>query len=68
MCASSTSYSVASLTILNHIQGTGTVIGQANAESAISVAAVLYSNTPAYGVAIPTVVSFYPEVVCWLKV
>lgn len=35
-----------------------TIVGQANAESAITVGAVLYSNTPAYGVDPPTVASF----------
>ncbi|RLD79649.1 MAG: hypothetical protein DRJ15_08945 [Bacteroidetes bacterium] len=35
-----------------------TIVGQANAEKAITVAAVLYSNTPAYGVYPPTVASF----------
>jgi hypothetical protein len=39
-------------------QGTATVVGQANAASAMSVGAVLYSNTPAYGVNPPTVASF----------
>jgi hypothetical protein len=39
-------------------QGTGTVIGQANAESAMSIGAVLYKNTPVYGVNPPTVASF----------
>lgn len=35
-----------------------TIVGQANAEGAITVGAVLYSNTPAYGVDPPTVASF----------
>lgn len=35
-----------------------TLVGQANAESAIAVGAVLYSNTPEYGVISPTVASF----------
>jgi subtilisin family serine protease len=35
-----------------------TIMGQANAESAISVGAVLYSNTPEFGVDPPTVASF----------
>jgi len=37
---------------------TSTIVGQANAENAISVGAVLYSNTPAYGVDPPTIASF----------
>lgn len=39
-------------------QGTATIIGQANAASAMSVGAVLFSNTPAYGVNPPTIASF----------
>jgi hypothetical protein len=35
-----------------------TIAGQANAQGAISVGAVLYSNTPEFGVANPTVASF----------
>jgi hypothetical protein len=35
-----------------------TIVGQANAEHAIAVGAVLYSNTPAYGVDPPTIASF----------
>jgi hypothetical protein len=35
-----------------------TLVGQANAEGAIAVGAVLYSNTPEYGVDPPTVASF----------
>lgn len=35
-----------------------TIVGQANAEKAITVGAVLYSNTPAYGVDPPTIASF----------
>ncbi|MBL8000674.1 MAG: S8 family serine peptidase [Flavobacteriales bacterium] len=35
-----------------------TISGQANAEGAIAVGAVLYTNTPEYGVAIPTPASF----------
>ncbi|NTV84350.1 MAG: hypothetical protein HGA23_08640, partial [Bacteroidales bacterium] len=38
--------------------GGSTLIGQANAEGAIAVGAVLYSNTPEYGVNPPTVASF----------
>ncbi len=39
-------------------QGTGTVVGQANAASAIAVGAALYTNTPEYGVNPPTVATF----------
>ncbi len=35
-----------------------TIMGQANAEGAMAVGAVLYTNTPEYGVAAPTVASF----------
>ena len=38
--------------------GASTIVGQANAEGAISVGAVLYSNTPEYGVDPPTIASF----------
>ena len=38
--------------------GTSTITGQANAESTISIGAVLFSNTPAYGVDPPTIASF----------
>jgi len=38
--------------------GASTLVGQANAESAIAVGAVLYSNSPEYGVNSPTVASF----------
>jgi hypothetical protein len=38
--------------------GNSTIVGQANAEGAIAVGAVLYSNTPAYGVDPPTIASF----------
>ncbi|MDF1573490.1 MAG: S8 family serine peptidase, partial [Bacteroidales bacterium] len=38
--------------------GASTIVGQANAEGAIAVGAVLYSNTPEYGVAPPTIASF----------
>ena len=38
--------------------GSSTIVGQANAEGAIAVGAVLYSNTPEYGVNPPTVASF----------
>ncbi len=45
-------------TITSNVQGTGTVIGQANDVNAIAVGAVLYSNTPAYGTTPPTIASF----------
>lgn len=38
--------------------GNSTIVGQANAEGAIAVGAVLYSNTPEYGVDPPTIASF----------
>jgi hypothetical protein len=38
--------------------GNSTIVGQANAEGAIAVGAVLYSNTPEYGVNPPTIASF----------
>ena len=38
--------------------GTSTIVGQANTEEAISVGAVLYSNTPEFGLPIPTPASF----------
>ncbi len=38
--------------------GTSTIVGQANAAGAIAVGAVLYRNTPAYGVNPPTIASF----------
>jgi hypothetical protein len=38
--------------------GSSTLVGQANASGAIAVGAVLYSNTPEYGVNPPTVASF----------
>lgn len=38
--------------------GTSTIVGQANAAGAMTVGAVLYSNTPAYGVNPPTIASF----------
>jgi subtilisin family serine protease len=44
--------------IMEYVSGTSTVVGQANANGAMSVGAVLYSNTPAYGVAVPTIASF----------
>ena len=40
------------------VQGNATIVGQANAEGAITTGAVLYSNTPAYGVNPPTKASF----------
>lgn len=38
--------------------GTSTIVGQANSAGAMTVGAVLYSNTPAYGVNPPTIASF----------
>ncbi len=38
--------------------GASTIVGHVNAEGAIAVGAVLYSNTPAYGVNPPTIASF----------
>ncbi|NTW26077.1 MAG: S8 family serine peptidase, partial [Lentimicrobium sp.] len=38
--------------------GSSTIVGQANAEGAMAVGAVLFSNTPAYGVNPPTIASF----------
>lgn len=38
--------------------GSATLVGQANAEGAMAVGAVLYTNTPAYGVNPPTPASF----------
>jgi len=35
-----------------------TIVGQANSDKAITVGAVLYSNTPSYGVDPPTIASF----------
>jgi len=44
--------------VTENIQGTGTVIGQANAATSIAVGAALYLNTPAYGINPPTIASF----------
>lgn len=38
--------------------GTSTIVGQANAQGAMTVGAVLYTNTPAYGKPVPTIASF----------
>jgi subtilisin family serine protease len=38
--------------------GNSTIVGQANSEGAIAVGAVLYTNTPEYGVDPPTIASF----------
>lgn len=46
------------LSINEFNQNTGTCVGQANAEGAMSVASVLYTNTPYYGQPSPTVSSF----------
>ena len=48
----------AGLEIQEYPSNNSTLVGQANAESAIAVGAVLYSNTPAYGLNIPTPASF----------
>jgi hypothetical protein len=39
-------------------EGSSTIVGHSNAETAIAVGAVLYLNTPDYGVSVPTVASF----------
>ena len=46
------------LTIAEHNNGTSTLVGQANSAGAMAVGAVLYSNTPAFGVNPPTIASF----------
>ncbi|HWJ26209.1 MAG TPA: S8 family serine peptidase [Flavisolibacter sp.] len=46
------------LKINNHIQGTSTIVGQANAPEAITVGASYYFNTPAFDVANITLSSF----------
>jgi len=46
------------LKINEYNNGYSTIVGQGNADSAITVGAALYTNTPAYGVAVPTVASF----------
>jgi hypothetical protein len=46
------------ITVNEYFSGSSTIVGQANAENAIAVGAVLYSNTPAYGVNPPTIASF----------
>jgi len=38
--------------------GTSTIVGQANAAGAMAVGAVLFRNTPAYGINPPTIASF----------
>ncbi len=43
---------------INGYNGSSTLVGQANAAGAISVGAVLYDNTPPYGVDPPTIASF----------
>lgn len=45
-------------TVLEHAQNSSTIVGQANATGAITVGAVLYTNTPPYGVNPPTIASF----------
>ena len=44
--------------ISKYNSGTSTIVGQADAAGAMAVGAVLYSNTPAYGVNPPTIASF----------
>ena len=56
--SSSTSSSVEKLLSMKTTAEPLTVVGQANAEGAMTVGAVLYSNTPAYGVNPPTIASF----------
>ena len=46
------------LTFNEYATGSSTLVGQSNSEGAIAVGAVLYSNTPAFGVDPPTVASF----------
>lgn len=46
------------INITEYYQGTSTVVGQANATGAIAVGAVLYTNTPVFGVNPPTIASF----------
>ncbi|MCW3093283.1 MAG: subtilase family protease [Ferruginibacter sp.] len=41
-----------------YITGTSTLVGQANAEGAMAVGAIRYTNTPAFGVTIPQVETF----------
>jgi hypothetical protein len=45
-------------TINEYNTGTSTIVGQANADGAITIGAVRYTNTPAYGVATPVIESF----------
>ncbi len=45
------------LTIADYA-GSSTLVGQANAAGAIAVGAVLYTNTPPYGLPVPTIASF----------
>ena len=44
--------------ITEYNTGTSTIVGQSNAAGAMAVGAVLYTNTPAFGVNAPTVASF----------
>ena len=46
------------LTINEHSSMTSTLVGQANAAGAMAVGAVLYTNTPAFGVSPATIASF----------
>jgi hypothetical protein len=46
------------LLIAEYNTSSGTIVGHANAAQAMTVGAVLYSNTPAFGVPAPTIASF----------
>jgi hypothetical protein len=46
------------LKINEYQQGSSTIVGQGNSNEAITVGAALYTNTPAFGVAVPTSASF----------
>lgn len=50
------------LKILEHIQGSSTIIGQGNAPEAITVGATFYGFTPAFGVTAPLLASSYSSV------
>ncbi len=45
-------------TITEHNLGTSTIVGQANADSAITVGAVRYSKTPVFGTSVPEIELF----------
>ncbi|HOS49154.1 MAG TPA: S8 family serine peptidase, partial [Bacteroidia bacterium] len=46
------------ITIDEYLSGNATIVGQANAAGAMAVGAVLYSNSPRFGVNPPTIASF----------